>query len=170
VVAERLLNGELARRLDREVTRELTGRFYRSLIARNAITCPAQTLIPREAAERIGFVMEHRRASIDWEYHLRIARSNPVTLHRHSLVRYRFLPTSISGPLQQRGFINTFKDIPILRQRRNAVRRQIVHGYGGTCAGEYGSRPATPTTTPGRRTRRTLELRCANFSGPFPRR
>jgi glycosyltransferase involved in cell wall biosynthesis len=116
VVAERLLNGELARRLDREVTGELTGPFYRSLIARNAITCPAQTLIPREVVERIGFVMEHRRASIDWEYNLRIARSMPVTLHRHSLVRYRYLPTSVSGPPQQRGFTNTFKDIPILRQ------------------------------------------------------
>jgi glycosyltransferase involved in cell wall biosynthesis len=116
VISERLLNGELARRLDRETTGELTGRFYRSLIARNAITCPAQTLIPREVAERAGFVMEHRRASIDWEYNLRIARSNPVTLHRQSLVRYRYLPSSVSGPLQQRGFINTFKDIPILRQ------------------------------------------------------
>jgi glycosyltransferase involved in cell wall biosynthesis len=116
IVSGRLLSGELASRLDQEATGELTGRFYRDLIARNSITCPAQTLIPRAVAERVGFVMEHRRASIDWEYHLRIARSAPVTLHRHSLVRYRFLPTSISGPLQQRGFVNTFKDIPILRQ------------------------------------------------------
>jgi glycosyltransferase involved in cell wall biosynthesis len=116
VVTDRLLKGELASRLDLASTGELTGNVYRELIARNAITCPAQTLIPRAVAERVGFVMEHRQASIDWEYNLRIARDGPVTLHRHSLVRYRLLPTSVSGPPQLRGFINTFKDIPILRQ------------------------------------------------------
>src|SRR6266850_1659882 len=118
VVSQRLLKGPLAARLSREPAGELTGSFYLDLIDRNAITCPAQTLIPRAVFERVGFVVEHRRASIDWDYNLRIARDGPITLHRHSLVRYRFVPTSVSGPRRLRGFTNTLKDIPILKRHQ----------------------------------------------------
>jgi hypothetical protein len=133
MVTDRLLKGPLAARLDREPAGELTGSFYQDLIQRNAITCPAQTLIPRAVVERAGFVMEHRHASIDWEYNLRIAQQGPITFHRHSLVQYRFLPTSVSGPRRLRGFINTRKDIPVLKRHlrlcpaedRGLVRRSL---------------------------------------------
>ena len=116
VVTERLLVGPLAARLDRERRGELTGSFYLDLLARNAITCPAQTLIPRAVVARVGTMMEDRRGGSDWDYNLRVARDGPITLHRHSLVRYRYLPTSISGPRRLRGFAYMLRDIPVLRR------------------------------------------------------
>jgi glycosyltransferase involved in cell wall biosynthesis len=133
VVMERLLRGPLAARLDQEPAGELTGNFYRDLLDRNAITCPALTLIPRAVVERVGLVMEDRQASLDWEYNLRIARVGPITLHRHSLVRYRLLPTSVSGPSALRSFKYTLSDVAILRRHlqlcaaedRPLVRRSL---------------------------------------------
>jgi len=119
VVTERLLVGPLATRLDGEPTGELTGSFYRDLLERNAITCPAQTLIPRAVVVRLGPMIENQQASADWDYHLCIARDGPITLHRPSLVRYRYLPTSISGPRRLRGFSYTLRDIPVLRRHLN---------------------------------------------------
>ncbi len=133
IVTERLLVGPLATRLDREPTGELTGYFYLDLVSRNAITCPAQTLIPRAVVERVGAMMEDRRAGSDWDCNLRVARDGPITLHRHSLVRYRYLPTSISGPRRLRSFTYTLRDIPVLRRHlhlcepgdRAVVRRSL---------------------------------------------
>jgi glycosyltransferase involved in cell wall biosynthesis len=115
-VTERLIVGPLAARLDRERAGELSGHFYLDLIRRNAITCPAQTLIPRVVVERVGAVMEERQVGSDWDYSLRVARDGPITLHRHSLVRYRYLATSVSGPRQLRSFTYTLRDIPVLRR------------------------------------------------------
>ncbi len=58
VATERLLKGPLAARLDREPTGELIGNFYRDLIQRNAISCPAQTLVSRAGSSHrscVGF-------------------------------------------------------------------------------------------------------------------
>ena len=145
MVTERLLMGPLAARLDREPTGELTGSFYLDLIERNAITCPAQTLIPRAVVKRVGPVLVDSTASSDWEYNLRIARDGPVTLHRHSLVRYRLLPTSTSGPRRLRSFTFTLRAMPVLRRhlqlceardrplvrrsRRRRVREQARDAY-----------------------------------------
>ena len=116
VVTKRLLVGALATRLDGEPTRELTGHFYLDLLARNAITCPAQTLIPRPVVERVGAMMEDRRVGIDWDYNLRIAHDGPITFHRDLLVGYRYLPTSISGPRRLRSFTYAVRDIPVLKR------------------------------------------------------
>lgn len=130
VVTERLLVGPLAVRLDQEPTGELTGYFYLDLVSRNAITCPAQTLIPRTVVERVGAMMEDRLAGSDWDYSLRVARDGPITLHRHSLVRYRYLPTSTSGPRRLRSFTYALRDIPVLRRHLHLCEpgdRPVVH-------------------------------------------
>jgi len=130
---ERLLRGPLAARLDQEPMGELTGRFYLDLIERNAISCPAQTLIPRAVVERVGPALADSTASTDWDYNLRIARDGPVTLHRHSLVRYRLLPISASGPRRLRSFNFGLRAMPVLRRHlqlceakdRPLVRRSL---------------------------------------------
>ena len=133
VTSERLLRGPLARRLDQEPSGTLTGRFYFDLIRRNAITCPAQTLIPRAVADRVGPVLENIPPCEDWEYNLRIAHEGPITLHRDSLVRYRRTQTSVSGPSNRRSFAYTLSGIPVLRRHlllcsadeRPVVRRSL---------------------------------------------
>jgi len=133
VATERLLKGPLAARLDREPSGELIGNFYRDLIQRNAISCPAQTLVSRAVVERVGLVMEGIQPCEDWEYHLRVSRDGPIALHRHALVRYRRLQTSVSGPSQRRSFTYTLCGIPVLRRHsrlgaaedRRLVRRSL---------------------------------------------
>jgi glycosyltransferase involved in cell wall biosynthesis len=116
VVMERLIGGPLGMQLEREPTGELTGYCYPDLLARNAITCPSQTLIPRAVVERIGPALEDPNSGSDWDYNLRVAREGPITFHRRALVRYRFRPSGISGPRRTRGFIYTLRDIPVLRR------------------------------------------------------
>ena len=133
VASERLLRGPLASRLDQEPSGTLTGRFYSDLIQRNAITCPAQTLIPRAVADRVGPVLEKIPPCEDWEYNLRIAHEGPITFHRDPLVRYRRIQTSVSGPSNRRSFAYTLSGIFVLRRHmllcstdeRPVVRRSL---------------------------------------------
>ncbi len=114
ILSDRLLRGPLARRVPPEG--ELTGHFYRDLVLDNTITSPSQTLIPRAVVEHVGPVSTDNR-STDWEYHLRIASTYPITLHARQLVRYRYRATSAAGPLELRRFRWTLRNIPVLRQQ-----------------------------------------------------
>ena len=114
ILADRLLRGPLASRIPPEG--ELTGHFYRDLVLDNTITSPSQTLIPRAVVEHVGPVSTGNQ-STDWEYHLRIASTYPITLHARQLVRYRYRATSAAGPLELRRFRWTLRNIPVLRQQ-----------------------------------------------------
>jgi len=81
---------------------EATRRIYRDLVRGAAICCPAQTLIPRRVTAQVGPLSNARNEATDLDYYLRIARAFPVTFHRHSLARWRYLPTSRSGPAERR--------------------------------------------------------------------
>jgi glycosyltransferase involved in cell wall biosynthesis len=100
VVGDRLLRGELADRLDRSETGTLTGHFHREFIACTTISCPAQVLVPRPVLAAVGPMRE--LGATDFDYWLRIAQRFPVTLHRHTLARWRYRPDSMSGPRQYR--------------------------------------------------------------------
>lgn len=81
---------------------EVTRHVYREIVQGAAIRCPAQTLIPRPVTRRVGSLSTAPEEATDLDYYLRIAREYPVTFHRHSLVRWRYLPTSRSGPSERR--------------------------------------------------------------------
>ena len=81
---------------------EVTRRVYREMVQGAAIRCPAQTLIPRAVTVRVGPLSVSRDEATDLDYYLRIAREYPVTFHDHSLARWRYLPTSHSGPADRR--------------------------------------------------------------------
>jgi len=98
ILRSRLVDGPLAARLDAAPDGELTGFFYREFVPANPIACPAQTLIPRRVIERIGPQTSNWPFAADADYWLRIAGAYPVTLHRDALARYRYLPSSLSGP------------------------------------------------------------------------
>ncbi len=113
VQAARLLHGAPARALDGTAEGEITGSFHRDFIAAVPIGCPGQALIPRWAVERIGPFAD--LLAQDYDYYLRIAQCMPVTLHRDSLVRYRFRLDSLSGPPQDREVAWAWMKIAVLQ-------------------------------------------------------
>jgi hypothetical protein len=102
IVSPHLLSPRNREALARSPDGEVTGPIYRALIRGEVIKCPAQTLIPRAITERIGPLSSARNEATDFDYYLRISREHPVTMHRHALVRWRYLPTSRSGPKERR--------------------------------------------------------------------
>jgi hypothetical protein len=102
IVSPHLLSRAHRDALDRSPDGEVTGPIYWDLIRGDVIKCPAQTFIPRAVTERVGPLSSARNEATDFDYYLRISREYPVTVHRHSLVRWRYLPTSRSGPAERR--------------------------------------------------------------------
>ena len=71
-----------------------------AFIGGSPISCPSQTLIPREVIETIGpFVGD---IAADYDYYLRISQRYLVAFHAHKLVRYRYRSDSMSGLLEKR--------------------------------------------------------------------
>jgi glycosyltransferase involved in cell wall biosynthesis len=97
---------------------------YRELLQNHGIVfCPAQTLIPRQIAERIGPNETARDlVSPDYDYYVRIAREFPITLHRHPLVRYRYRPSSLQGPGERRYLSTIRSQLQILQKEKYRCR------------------------------------------------
>lgn len=138
IVSDRLISGALGERLRASATGEISGRFYRELIKGSGLACPAQTLIPRSVIDQVGVPPTRSDAEAeDWGYLLRIALRYPITLHRHSLVRYRYHPDSAAGPLDRRPLTWAFSQFATLKRHTMlcppedrafvaAARRQLV--------------------------------------------
>jgi len=105
---------------------EITGDFFGPLLRRSLIGCPAQTLIPRPVVERIGPMTTMRDEPSDYDYYLRIAARYPVTFHAQSLARWRYLPSSRSGPAEGRDLVWAFMRVRTLRRhlRRGTFGRR----------------------------------------------
>jgi len=98
-------------------TGEITGRFYREMIHGGpTICCPSQELIPRRVADKVGLQTTRPYETQHWDYELRIALDHPITLHRDSLVGWRYHPTSLSGPLERRHWRWTLRQTGTLRR------------------------------------------------------
>ncbi len=118
ILSPRLLSGSLADLLDQSPEGEIEGHCYHELVQYNAIASPSQTLIPRRVIESVGPMTTRRAEAADYEYYLRIALLGPITLHHHSLVSRRYLPTSTLGPLSRRRFEGILLSVPILRRHQ----------------------------------------------------
>ena len=145
MLAPRLLQGRLARALDASATGELETQDYRAFVEGNPICTPSQVVIPRAVLDRVGPLTEHRSEAPDIDYYLRVARRYPVTLHAEPLVRWRYLRTSRSGPIERRSLEWTLMTVPILRREMRCcdprdrrfvaarihamVRRQVREAY-----------------------------------------
>ncbi len=124
----RLLHGASARALDSSPDGEITGDFHRDFIAAVPIGCPAQVLIPRHVIEQIGPFAN--LLAQDYDYYLRIAQRLPVTLHRHSLVRYRSRRDSLSGPPEDRALAWPLMKVPVLKahaRRSSRSDRKLIN-------------------------------------------
>jgi len=123
ILAPRLIGGPSGERLARAPAGEVTGFVYREWLQTYGLCTPGQTLVPRHVADRIGPQETRPHAAVEWDYSLRIALSYPVTLHDHSLVRWRYHPTSASGPRGRREFRWALRRIPTLRRHRRLCAR-----------------------------------------------
>jgi len=76
----------------------LTLRCYRQLLVHNVILTSSQVLIPRAVLDQVGLSDLRIGHASDWDLYLRIAARYDVTFLRDTLTRWRYLPTSVSGP------------------------------------------------------------------------
>lgn len=110
-----------------------TGDAHDRLLEANAISTPAQVLLPRRVLEEVGPLSEGRDEATDYDLWLRIAASRPVTLHAAPLVGWRYRPSSRSGEAALRPLRWALMDLPVLERhlqrvppaRRAAVRRAL---------------------------------------------
>ena len=61
------------------------------------------------------WITERRTEAPGFDYYLRVVRRYPVVLYRESLVRWRYLRTSRSGPIERRGLEWALMMVPVLR-------------------------------------------------------
>jgi len=122
ILADRLLRGPVAEALATSPAAKTTGDFYRDFLNGCLVTCPAQTLIPRSVIDRVGPFTTIRAEPSDWDYYLRIAACYPITFHRDSLVRWRYLASSLSGPAERRPLRWALMGVHMLRRHRNLHR------------------------------------------------
>ncbi|MDH3443864.1 MAG: glycosyltransferase family 2 protein [Deltaproteobacteria bacterium] len=118
IISETLIHGPLAERLGASAEGEITGNFYPEVVQGCMLSSPGQILIPRAVCERVGPMASIRDETSDWDYYLRIAALYPITLHRHSLVRWRYVLTGRSGPLSQREFVWALMHLRTLKRHR----------------------------------------------------
>jgi glycosyltransferase involved in cell wall biosynthesis len=112
-IIRRLFSGFAAGAFDRTKDSEITGHFFRTFIERTQIACPAQTLLPRHVVEQIGPFGDY--SCQDFDYYLRVTKRLPATFHRHSLVRWRYRPSSMSGSRERRALFWSLQALPVLR-------------------------------------------------------
>jgi glycosyltransferase involved in cell wall biosynthesis len=127
VLDSHLLGRALARALDASPGGEITGHFHRAFLEGSTIACPAQTLIPRRVMEELGPFVDS--GAQDYDYYLRISQRFPLSLHGHSLVRWRYRPDSLSGPLERRHLVWPLDTLSVLRAhaaRCNVHDRRLV--------------------------------------------
>ncbi len=118
ILADRLFPKAVAERFAASPIAEITGNFYRDLLSSCIVGCPGQTLIPRHVVRSVGPLTTIRHEPSDWDYYLRIASLYPITLHRDSLVRWRYLPSSRSGPLERRSLEWSMMGARMLRRHQ----------------------------------------------------
>ena len=136
VLRQHLLVGPLAAALAASRQGLVAGDFHWELIRGNPISCPAQVLIPRRVIEQIGAFGD--LDGQDYDYYLRIAQRLPIVLHRDSMVRWRYRPDGMSGPLEGRKLCWDRMELPVLQAHRRRCRgeerrlldartRKVVH-------------------------------------------
>lgn len=113
---------------------------YRQLLKHNFIATTSQVMVPARVFDTTGLSDSAFACSSDYDLYLRIAARHDVTLTDRRLVRWRYLPTSASGPREERYLRYLFEDIAIIRKHlrraggversllRQALRERILDG------------------------------------------
>jgi glycosyltransferase involved in cell wall biosynthesis len=95
----------------------VTLRCYDQLLAQNVILTSSQVLVPRTVLDRVGLSDVRIGHASDWDLYLRIAARYEITFLREALTRWRYLPTSVSGPQHLREMRWAADEIGVLRKQ-----------------------------------------------------
>jgi glycosyltransferase involved in cell wall biosynthesis len=90
---------------------------YEQLLTQNLILTSSQVLIPRAVLNQVGLSDRRIGPASDWDLYLRIAARYEVTFLREALTRWRYLPTSVSGPEHLRTMRWAADEIGVLRKQ-----------------------------------------------------
>ena len=95
----------------------VTLRCYQQLLVHNVILTSSQVLIPRSVLDQVGVSDMRIGHASDWDLYLRIAARYDVTFLRDTLTRWRYLPTSVSGPQHLRQMRWAADELGVLRKQ-----------------------------------------------------
>jgi glycosyltransferase involved in cell wall biosynthesis len=87
---------------------------YRLFLIRNRISTVSQVMFPRAVLERVGPSDSSFRFGSDYDLYLRILKDHDMIVINGSLTRWRYLPTSASGPREMRSLRYMEEHIKIL--------------------------------------------------------
>jgi glycosyltransferase involved in cell wall biosynthesis len=95
--------------------------FYERLLERNCILTVSQVMVPRRVLETVGPSDQAFPIASDYDLYLRIAARYDVVLVGCRLTRWRYLPTSASGPADRRELSSNLDLLNIWRKHARAV-------------------------------------------------
>jgi glycosyltransferase involved in cell wall biosynthesis len=119
-----------------------TGRYHHQLLQCNFITTTSQVMVPAKVFESIGISDKSFKGASDYDLYIRIAAKYNFTLVKKRLIRWRYLPTSVSGPKRLRGFRYICEDIAIIKKHlrqshgeelnfmRQIIKKRLAEGAG----------------------------------------
>lgn len=107
----------------------LTISCYQDLVPGSVLSTTSQVMIPRAVLDRVGASDPSFTIASDWDLYLRIAELYEFTFLAQRLIRWRYLPTSISGPAHLRQLRWATDEIAVLKKhlrRAPPSRRQMI--------------------------------------------
>jgi glycosyltransferase involved in cell wall biosynthesis len=107
----------------------VTGNFYARLLQSQIICTISQVMVPAAVLRAIGPSDSRFLGASDYDLYIRISRNHSFALVRRSLVSWRYLPTSASGPRDLRSIKYLSEDIAILKKNSrdaNKNSRKII--------------------------------------------
>jgi len=117
-----------------------SGRYYHQLLHNQFIYSTSQVMVPAKVLAAVGLSDGRFKRASDYDLYLRIAAKYDFTIIKKRLTRWRYLPTSASGPMLLRLFNYLLEDIAILKHHlticrrddraliRKILRRKLVEG------------------------------------------
>jgi len=107
----------------------LSGSCYKLFLINNRITTVSQVMFPRVVLEKVGPSDTSFVTGSDCDLYLRILRNHDIVIINESLARWRYLPSSASGPREMRSLRYLEEDIKVLTKHltlANAEDRVLV--------------------------------------------
>lgn len=108
-----------------------TGNFYHQLLHNQFIYTTSQVMVPAKVLKAVGLSDCRFKRASDYDLYIRIAAIYDFTIIKKRLTRWRYLPTSASGPMMMRCFNYLLEDISILRchlARCRSIDQALIRG------------------------------------------
>ena len=98
---------------------------HQRLLAGNFIASVSQVMMPRAVLESIGPSDTSFALVSDWDLYVRLSRQYPVSLIGRKLVRWRYLPSSASGPEALRRLRWGLEGVDLMRKHCRLSSREL---------------------------------------------